>query len=53
VFLQVEGQRTKDVVLRGNSLARVRQPLQVASDVPPGAASNDEPVPNNCKDYQA
>ena len=52
VALQVEGARTRDVVLRGNSLARARQPLQAASDVPPGAVWDDEPVPHNREGYQ-
>jgi hypothetical protein len=33
VFLQVEGESTDDIVLRGNSLARARQALLVADDV--------------------
>jgi hypothetical protein len=44
VFLQVEGQRTSDIVLRGNSLARARQPFQAAEAVPPGAVWHDEVV---------
>jgi hypothetical protein len=42
VFLHLEGERTRDVVLRGNSLARAAQPLLAASDVPPGAFWHDQ-----------
>jgi hypothetical protein len=42
--LQVEGASTSDIVLRGNSLARARQPLWLAGDVPPDAVLHDEPM---------
>ena len=41
VFLQVEGQDTREITLAGNYLARARQPLQTAADVHPDAASVD------------
>jgi len=37
VFLQVEGDKTRQVVLSGNHLAPARQPLHVGENVRPGA----------------
>ena len=42
VFLSVEGKNSNGIVLRGNHLARARQPLCVAAEVPLEAVSNDE-----------
>jgi polygalacturonase len=44
VFLQVDGKATGDIALRGNSLARARQPLLVADDVPADIVSYDKEV---------
>ncbi len=37
VFLHVEGEATREIVLEGNYLARARQAIFVAGDIPPGA----------------
>jgi polygalacturonase len=37
VFLHVEGANTREIVLDGNHLARARQALSIAPDVPPDA----------------
>jgi polygalacturonase len=47
VFLQVEGASTRAIALRGNNLARARQPLLVADDLSPGAIWYDEIVPQS------
>jgi hypothetical protein len=46
VFLSVEGENSNGIVLRGNHLARARQPLRVAAEVPPDAVSSDEVIPH-------
>jgi hypothetical protein len=53
VFLQVEGERTSGVVLRGNELTRARRPLQAAGDVPPDAVWHDELLPHRHDGNQA
>jgi hypothetical protein len=42
----VEGENSNGIVLRGNHLARARQPLRVAAEVPPDAVSSDEVIPH-------
>ncbi len=42
VFLEVAGANTKGIVLRGNNLARARQPLSVADEAPAEAIWADE-----------
>ncbi|MBN1887677.1 MAG: glycoside hydrolase family 28 protein [Thermoflexales bacterium] len=37
VFLRVEGENARQIVLAGNDLAQARQPIDVAEDVHPGA----------------
>jgi polygalacturonase len=41
-FLGVTGERSADIVLRGNQLARVRQPILVAAEVQREAVESDE-----------
>ena len=41
VFLRLEGENTRRIVLRGNDLTQARQPLDVAADVPPDAVWSD------------
>jgi hypothetical protein len=41
VFLHLEGENTRRIVLRGNDLTQARQPLDVAADVPPDAVWSD------------
>ena len=43
VFLRVAGERSADIVLRGNQLARAQQPVSVAAEVQRGAVESDEP----------
>jgi polygalacturonase len=42
VFLAVDGERTSGIALRGNHLARARQPLQIAAEVDPDEVWVDE-----------
>jgi len=42
VFLSVEGENSREIVLRGNDLTRARQPLRVAAEVDPEAVSDDD-----------
>jgi polygalacturonase len=42
VFLSVEGENSREIVLRGNDLARARQPLRVAAEVDPEAVAADD-----------
>jgi polygalacturonase len=44
VFLRVEGEKTRRVVLRGNYLARAHRPIDLSAEVPPGAVSADESI---------
>lgn len=46
VFLSVAGENSSGIVLRGNHLARARQPLQVAAEVPSDAVWSDEVAQN-------
>jgi polygalacturonase len=42
VFLSLEGEKTKDIVLRGNHLARAHRPLRLEDEVPREAVSTDD-----------
>ncbi len=39
VFLRVEGENTRDIVLNGNHLTRARQPIHIAEEVRAGAVT--------------